>query len=178
MKEPDKNVLYISDYRMHVTSLMAVALFVYINHKYFTVRLSAIICAKSIPSVTAIGIIAVTDGMLFAHIIALSRTYIVSTKGITVIFLGIFRHLYPWEKFKVIDVCPGFDECEGGIFMLMVCSTIPIRTVAGGALQLEMAIYRWPHILFFSMLSLEERMYFDRLRRGDEASCSEDSDDC
>ncbi len=62
--------------------------------------------------------------------------------------------------------------------MLMVCSTIPIRTVAGGALQLEMAIYRWPHILFFSMLSLEERMYFDRLRRGDEASCSEDSDDC
>lgn len=36
MKEPDKNVLYISDYRMHVTSLMAVALFVYINHKYFT----------------------------------------------------------------------------------------------------------------------------------------------
>lgn len=32
--------------------------------------------------------------------------------------------------------------------MLMVCSTIPIRTVAGGALQLELAIYRWPHILF------------------------------
>ena len=43
--------------------------------------------------------------------------------------------------------------------MLMVCSTIPIRTVAGGALQLELAIYRWPHILFFSKLSLEERMY-------------------
>ena len=62
--------------------------------------------------------------------------------------------------------------------MLMVCSTIPIRTVAGGALQLELAIYRWPHILFFSKLSLEERMYFDRLRRGDEASCSEDSDNC
>ena len=36
MKKPDKNVLYISDYRMHVASLMAVALFVYINHKYFT----------------------------------------------------------------------------------------------------------------------------------------------
>lgn len=180
MKEPDKNVLYISDYRMHVTSLMAVALFVYINHKYFTgfFRVFQPPIPIAIDSVTAIGIIAVTDGMPFAHIIALSRTYIVSTKGITVIFLGIFRHLYPWEKFKVIDVCPGFDECEGGIFMLMVCSTIPIRTVAGGALQLEMAIYRWPHILFFSMLSLEERMYFDRLRRGDEASCSEDSDDC
>ena len=40
MKEPDKNVLYISDYRMHVTSLMAVALFVYINHKYFSVFFS------------------------------------------------------------------------------------------------------------------------------------------
>lgn len=180
MKEPDKNVLYISDYRMHVTSLMAVALFVYINHKYFTgfFRVFQPPIPIAIDSVTAIGIIAVTDGMLFAHIIALSRTYIVSTKGITVIFLGIFRHLYPWEKFKVIDVCPGFDECEGGVFMLMVCSTIPIRTVAGGALQLELAIYRWPHILFFSKLSLEERMYFDRLRRGDEASCSEDSDDC
>lgn len=112
----------ISDYRMHVTSLMAVALFVYINHKYFTgfFRVFQPPIPIAIDSVTAIGIIAVTDGMLFAHIIALSRTYIVSTKGITVIFLGIFRHLYPWEKFKVIDVCPGFDECEGGIFMLMV----------------------------------------------------------
>ena len=115
MKEPDKNVLYISDYRMHVTSLMAVALFVYINHKYFTgfFRVFQPPIPIAIDSVTAIGIIAVTDGMLFAHIIALSRTYIVSTKGITVIFLGIFRHLYPWEKFKVIDVCPGLDECEG-----------------------------------------------------------------
>lgn len=84
MKKPDKNVLYISDYRMHVASLMAVALFVYINHKYFT---------------------------------------------------GFFRVFQP---------------------------PIPIAIDS----------------LFFSKLSLEERMYFDRLRRGDEASCSEDSDDC
>ena len=35
MKKPDKDVLYISDYKMHVASLMAIALS-YFNHKYFT----------------------------------------------------------------------------------------------------------------------------------------------
>ena len=76
MKEPDKNVLYISDYRMHVTSLMAVALFVYINHKYFTgfFRVFQPPIPIAIDSVTAIGMIAVLDVMFFAHIIALSHT--------------------------------------------------------------------------------------------------------
>ena len=39
-------------------------------------------------------------------IIALSRVYIVSTKGITVILLGIFRHLYPWERFQMVGLYP------------------------------------------------------------------------
>lgn len=58
---------YISDYRMHVTSLMAVALFVYINHKYFTgfFRVFQPPIPIAIDSVTAIGIIAVTDGNAF-----------------------------------------------------------------------------------------------------------------
>lgn len=76
MKEPDKNVLYISDYRMHVTSLMAVALFVYINHKYFTgfFRVFQPPIPIAIDSVTAIGIIAVTDGMLL-HILLRSAEH-------------------------------------------------------------------------------------------------------
>ena len=75
MKEPDKNVLYISDYRMHVTSLMAVALFVYINHKYFTgfFRVFQPPIPIAIDSVTAIGIIAVTE--CFLHILLRSAEH-------------------------------------------------------------------------------------------------------
>ena len=49
----------------------------------------------------------------------------------------------------------------------MVCSTIPIRTMEGGKIDLERTIYRWPHILFFPLLPGEERMQFESLRRGE-----------
>ena len=49
----------------------------------------------------------------------------------------------------------------------MVCSTVPIRTMEGGKIDLERTIYRWPHILFFPLLPGEERMQFESLRRGE-----------
>ena len=49
----------------------------------------------------------------------------------------------------------------------MVCSTVPIRTMEGGKIDLERTIYRWPHILSFPLLPGEERMQFESLRRGE-----------
>ena len=92
-----------------------------------------------------------------------------STKGITVTFLGVFRRLYPWQRFQIVGVFPvgKMGSTEVGQPFLMVCSTKPIRTTAGGAFQLESAIYRWSHILIFPLLPGEERMQFESLRRGE-----------
>jgi len=49
----------------------------------------------------------------------------------------------------------------------MVCSTIPIRTMEGGKIDLERTLLRWPHILVFPLLPGEERMQFESLRRGE-----------
>ena len=94
MKEPDKNVLYISDYRMHVTSLMAVALFVYINHKYFTgfFRVFQPPIPIAIDSVTAIGIIAVTDGMLFARSAEHTSCLLRESQSFFSVFFVTFTH--------------------------------------------------------------------------------------
>lgn len=49
----------------------------------------------------------------------------------------------------------------------MVCSTIPIRTMEGGKIDLERTLLRWPDILVFPLLPGEERMQFESLRRGE-----------
>ena len=92
-----------------------------------------------------------------------------SAKGITVIFLGIIRRLYPWQRFQSINVYPMDigDPPWGGQPFLMVCSTVPIRTMEGGKIDLERALLRWPHILVFPLLPGEERMQFESLRRGE-----------
>ena len=55
------------------------------------------------------------NAVVFTMIIALSRVYIVSTKGITVILLGIFRHLYPWERFQMVGLYPNRRNTWRGI---------------------------------------------------------------
>ena len=60
----------------------------------------------AIDTVTITAFFLIFTGVVFTMIIALSRVYIVSTKGITVILLGIFRHLYPWERFQMVGLYP------------------------------------------------------------------------
>jgi len=82
----------------------------------------------AIDTVTITAFFLIFTGVVFTMIIALSRVYIVSTKGITVILLGIFRHLYPWERFQMVGLYPiskVIEETPGEAFM-MVCSTVNI----------------------------------------------------
>lgn len=123
----------------------------------------------AIDTVTITAFFLIFTGVVFTMIIALSRVYIVSTKGITVILLGIFRHLYPWERFQMVGLYPiskVIEETPGEAFM-MVCSTVMLEGTAGGRINIERATFRWPHILFFPLLPGEERMQFESLRRGE-----------
>ena len=109
------------------------------------------------------------NAVVFTMIIALSRVYIVSTKGITVILLGIFRHLYPWERFQMVGLYPiakVIEETPGEAFM-MVCNTVMLEGTAGGRINIERATFRWPQVLIFPPLTGEERMQFESLRRGE-----------
>ena len=88
----------------------------------------------AIDTVTITAFFLIFTGVVFTMIIALSRVYIVSTKGITVILLGIFRHLYPWERFQMVGLYPiskVIEETPGEAFM-MVCSTVMLEGTAGG----------------------------------------------
>ena len=86
----------------------------------------------AIDTVTITAFFLIFTGVVFTMIIALSRVYIVSTKGITVILLGIFRHLYPWERFQMVGLYPiskVIEETPGEAFM-MVCSTVMLEGTA------------------------------------------------
>ena len=114
----------------------------YVDYEYFVQTFCWVFQPPiriAIDTVTIVSLGIIFNVLSFAHIIATSRTYIVSTMGST----------------------------EVGQPFLMVCSTKPIRTTAGGAFQLESAIFRWPHILIFPLLPGEERMQFESLRRGE-----------
>lgn len=77
----------------------------------------------AIDTVTITAFFLIFTGVVFTMIIALSRVYIVSTKGITVILLGIFRHLYPWERFQMVGLYPiskVIEETPGEAFMMVV----------------------------------------------------------
>ena len=118
------------------------------------------------------------NAVVFTMIIALSRVYIVSTKGITVILLGIFRHLYPWERFQMVGLYPiakVIEETPGEAFM-MVCSTVMLEGTAGGRINIERATFRWPQVLIFPPLTGEERMQFESLRRGEISPDLEDQE--
>ena len=123
----------------------------------------------AIDTVTITAFFLIFTGVVFTMIIALSRVYIVSTKGITVILLGIFRHLYPWERFQMVGLYPiakVIEETPGEAFM-MVCSTVMLEETAGGRINIERATFRWPQVLIFPPLTGEERMQFESLRRGE-----------
>ena len=123
----------------------------------------------AIDTVTITAFFLIFTGVVFTMIIALSRVYIVSTKGITVILMGIFRHLYPWERFQMVGLYPigkVIEETPGEAFM-MVCSTVMLEGTAGGRINIERATFRWPQVLIFPPLTGEERMQFESLRRGE-----------
>jgi len=123
----------------------------------------------AIDTVTITAFFLIFTGVVFTMIIALSRVYIVSTKGITVILLGIFRHLYPWERFQMVGLYPiskVIEETPGEAFM-MVCSTVMLEGTAGGRINIERATFRWPQVLIFPPLTGEDRMQFESLRRGE-----------
>ena len=123
----------------------------------------------AIDTVTITAFFLIFTGVVFTMIIALSRVYIVSTKGITVILLGIFRYLYPWERFQMVGLYPiskVIEETPGEAFM-MVCSTVMLEGTAGGRINIERATFRWPQVLIFPPLTGEDRMQFESLRRGE-----------
>ena len=132
----------------------------------------------AIDTVTITAFFLIFTGVVFTMIIALSRVYIVSTKGITVILLGIFRHLYPWERFQMVGLYPiskVIEETPGEAFM-MVCSTVMLEGTAGGRINIKRATFRWPQVLIFPLLPGEERMQFESLRRGEISPDLEDQE--
>ena len=132
----------------------------------------------AIDTVTITAFFLIFTGVVFTMIIALSRVYIVSTRGITVILLGIFRHLYPWERFQMVGLYPiakVIEETPGEAFM-MVCSTVMLEGTAGGRINIERATFRWPQVLIFPPLTGEERMQFESLRRGEISPDLEDQE--
>ena len=132
----------------------------------------------AIDTVTITAFFLIFTGVVFTMIIALSRVYIVSTKGITVILLGIFRPLYQWERFQMVGLYPiskVIEETPGEAFM-MVCSTVMLEGTAGGRINIERATFRWPQVLIFPPLTGEERMQFESLRRGEISPDLEDQE--
>ena len=169
MKKSEANTLRIEPRKVHAAAVGMAMVIAYLNYYYIIPAFRIAFPPIGLDTVV-VALMGVTlNTLAFAHIIATSRTYIVSAKGITVIFLGIIRRLYPWQRFQSINVYPMDigDPPWGGQPFLMVCSTIPIRTMEGGKIDLERTLLRWPHILVFPLLPGEERMQFESLRRGE-----------
>ena len=172
MKKSETNTLRIEPRKVHAAAVGMAMVLIYLDYHYFVETFYWVFQPPfriAIDTVTIVAIGLILNVVFLSEILATSRTYIVSAKGITVIFLGIIRRLYPWQRFQSINACPidiG-NPSWGGQPFLMVCSTVPIRTMEGGKIDLERTIYRWPHILFFPLLPGEERMQFESLRRGE-----------
>ena len=139
MKKSETNTLRIEPRKVHAAAVGMAMVLAYVDYEYFVqtfcwVFQPPIRIAIDTVTIVAIGLILNVVGL--SEILATSRTYIVSTKGVTVIFLGIIRRLYPWQRFQSINVYPMDigDPPWGGQPFLMVCSTIPIRTMEGGKL--------------------------------------------
>ena len=171
MKKLEKGTMRISSSGMHDQMMLFIILGVGIDVFY----IYAYISYFKPPTPIALDVVAfwifglIFNAVIFTMIIALSRVYIVSTKGITVILLGIFRHLYPWERFQMVGLYPiskVSEETPGEAFM-MVCSTVMLEGAAGGRINIERATFRWPQVLIFPPLTGEERMQFESLRRGE-----------
>ena len=171
MKKLEKGTMRISSSGMHDQMMFFIISGVGVDVLYID-TFSWVIAPPiriAIDTVTITAFFLIFTGVVFTMIIALSRVYIVSTKGITVILLGIFRHLYPWERFQMVGLYPiskVSEETPGEAFM-MVCSTVMLKGTAGGRINIERATFRWPRVLIFPPLTGEERMQFESLRRGE-----------
>ena len=136
MKNPEANTLRIEPRKFHASAVVIAMMIAYLNYYYIIPAFRITFPPIGLDTVV-VALMGVTlNTLAFAHIIATSRTYIVSAKGITVIFLGFIRRLYPWQRFQSINACPidiG-NPSWGGQPFLMVCSTVPIRTMEGGKL--------------------------------------------
>ena len=136
MKNPEANTLRIEPRKVHAAAVGMAMVLIYFDYHYFVetfywVFQPPLRIAIDTVTIVAIGLILNVVGL--SEILATSRTYIVSTKGVTVIFLGFIRRLYPWQRFQSINACPidiG-NPSWGGQPFLMVCSTVPIRTMEG-----------------------------------------------
>ena len=169
MKNPEANTLRIEPRKFHASAVGIAMMIAYLNYYYIIPAFRIAFPPIGIDTVTIVAIGLILNVVFLSEIVATSRTYIVTTKGITVIFLSIIRRLYPWQRFQSINVYPMDigDPPWGGQPFLMVCSTVPIRTMEGRKIDLERALLRWPHILVFPLLPGEERMQFESLRRGE-----------
>ena len=139
MKKSETNTLRIEPRKVHAAAVGMAMVLIYFDYHYFVETFYWVFqppfrIAIDTVTIVAIGLILNVVGL--SEILATSRTYIVSTKGVTVIFLGIIRRLYPWQRFQSINVYPMDigDPPWGGQPFLMVCSTVPIRTMEGGKL--------------------------------------------
>lgn len=181
MKKSETNTLRIEPRKFHAAAVGMAMMLAYADYEYFVQTFYWVFQPPfriAIDTVTIVAIGLILNVVFLSEILATSRTYIVSAKGITVIFLGIIRRLYPWQRFQSINACPidiG-NPSWGGQPFLMVCSTVPIRTMEGGKIDLERALLRWPHILVFPLLPGEERMQFESLRRGEISPDLEDQE--
>ena len=98
MKNPEANTLRIEPRKFHAAAVGMAMVLAYVDYEYFVqtfcwVFQPPIRIAIDTVTIVAIGLILNVVGL--SEILATSRTYIVSTKGVTVIFLGIIRRLYP-----------------------------------------------------------------------------------
>ena len=110
MKNPEANTLRIEPRKFHAAAVVIAMMIAYLNYYYIIPAFRIAFPPIGLDTVV-VALMGVTLNTLdFAHIIATSRTYIVSAKGITVIFLGFIRHLYPWQRFQSINACP-IDIC-------------------------------------------------------------------
>ena len=136
MKNPEANTLRIEPRKFHASAVGIAMMIAYLNYYYIIPAFRIAFPPIGLDTVVVVLMGVTLNTLAFAHIIATSRTYIVSAEGITVIFLGFIRRLYPWQRFQSINACPidiG-NPSWGGQPFLMVCSTVPIRTMEGGKL--------------------------------------------
>ena len=139
MKKSETNTLRIEPRKVHAAAVGMAMVLIYFDYHYFVETFYWVFQQPfriAIDTVTIVAIGLILNVVFLSEILATSRTYIVSAKGITVIFLGIIRRLYPWQRFQSINVYPMDigDPPWGGQPFLMVCSTVPIRTMEGGKL--------------------------------------------
>ena len=106
MKKSETNTLRIEPRKVHAAAVGMAMVLIYFDYHYFVETFYWVFQPPfriAIDTVTIVAIGLILNVVFLSEILATSRTYIVSAKGITVIFLGIIRRLYPWQRFQSIN---------------------------------------------------------------------------